>query len=495
MTLKNMVVAAGIFALAACAFMARDALAETVHMKDGRRFECQVVSDAGGQVVIKTVVAGFPARLTLVKADIERIDRTPLPKDFFSTKKDTDEPVDEPEDKPGEDDGDEDSSGSSGGVDEADLLTPPDVPEPKPDSVGRNAFLEIPLRGTYGEEINVEGVKHVLMYAAERDAIRHIVFRLDSGGGQLFTTVGIQDLMKEYEGRLRFHCIVDRAISASIWTMFACDTVHVSTGGTIGGAVAYSTRSFGNAEVDAKMNSILAADLTAMAEKKGHPSLLVEPMIRMEATVAAWLDRSGEIQIGKTLPRQVRSQDVLFEDTSKTVLTLTAEQAIGAGLAGRFDGPSDNLGNLIGLPDWTRYNDFGESTMKWAGKVYKDRAEQREGEINKLIERAVALSDSITRNAVEAVNFTPQTGNYARYRSGRFTRESRLEWQRDTDRAIGAWQRVQDSIDEMRETLAGAKELGIIRFLDGIDLGWKDYQERAGREIMDLRRGRSRTGI
>lgn len=118
-------------------------------------------------------------------------------------------------------------------------------------TAAENQYLEIPLCGIFGEpayridrrtgleltdNTSPEVIERTLEFAS-KNGIRHIVFRIDSPGGLLSTAEAIVEVMDKYDDDLEYHALVKTGLSASIWLIFACDTIHVSSDTVIGAAV------------------------------------------------------------------------------------------------------------------------------------------------------------------------------------------------------------------------------------------------------------------
>ena len=129
--------------LAISALVVTSAHADRIYLVDGRVFEGLVIRE-GQEVVADTVIANIRTRLTLKASDIDRIERAPVPDDFF------------------------------------DVPQAPDVRDVDDD--GQIQYLEIPIQGRLGEQVFARGVYDSLRHA-RRNKVRHIVFTIDSDGG------------------------------------------------------------------------------------------------------------------------------------------------------------------------------------------------------------------------------------------------------------------------------------------------------------------------
>lgn len=353
-----------------------------------------------------------------------------------------------------------------------------------------SAYLEIPLRGVFGEDIVFEGVQKTFDYA-KQTGVKHIVFTLDSPGGYVATAQQILDLMKANDDVFDYHVVVTRAISASIWVVFACDDIFVKDGATVGGAVAYTT-TLGNAQVDAKMCSIIAAEIRAAAEKKGHPAALIEPMVVKDAKVAAWKDEEGKVRFALEAPKNVPPEKVILVDTSETVLTLSANQALEVGLGRRLEGRggADDLGKALGIEGWKRLSDCGERNMADAAKAQKKKLD----DVKKTSDKMKSLSGLVTQSLNEAAESDPGRGTYAVERGGKLTPASRQEWATRTDRSVRALKSALEKINDWQSQQAKLKKL--LKTL-GVDLPTDDanveaLEGRVRRDIATLQANRNR---
>jgi len=219
--------------------------------------------------------------------------------------------------------------------------------------------LEVPLVGTFGEDIYPKSIAVALDWAAGH-GVSDIVFRLDSPGGEVWAAQRIVEIMDRHADQFRYHALVVRGISASIWPAFACATISMPPGSTLGGAVVYHVDS-GSAEVDMKMNSILSAELSARAERNGHDPAVVRAMMASEPELYAWRPRDTDDAWHLTDARE----DAYFEsnrreietiDTRTTVLTLTTNRAAWLGVALPADDPS-----LVALTRSIAFDEFDDA--------------------------------------------------------------------------------------------------------------------------------------
>lgn len=327
-------VAAGLAAAPACG--------DTVTMRDGTVHQGTIVENTPRAITLRTVIANIPTTLELPKSQV---------RDYSveeATRIDQRRPQAEPERRA--------------------------EPEAAPPAVmkrdGVPLVLEIPLVGTFGEDIYPKSVAVALDWAAEH-RVSDVVFRVNSPGGEVWAAQRIVEIMDRHADELRYHALVERGISASIWPVFACSTITMPPGATLGGAVVYSTAS-GSAEVDLKLNSILSAELSARAERNGHSGAVVRAMMLSSAELYAWRPRGTEDPWRLTDTRhdayfRAPEREIETIDTSASILTLTSDRAGWLGVATPAD--DGTLGALAASVSFDDYDDAGpfgtEASGEW----------------------------------------------------------------------------------------------------------------------------------
>ena len=257
--------------------------------------------------------------------------------------------------------------------------------------------MEIPLVGEFGTDILPISFRASLDYA-RRYKVEHIVLRLKSPGGQVWAARQIMQDIEAHRGEFRFHALVESAISASIWPTFACETIHMVPRGTMGGAVAFRVGSRGNVEVDAKMNSIYAAEIVSIAEALGHNGGVIRSMTLMPSELFAIHD-GDRVMLSSARPVD-RTQAFDVVDGPTTVLTLTTGDASKYGVARAMESSSlDELMKSVGV-DRMKTIDGGGLMERWSGQCEK-RRKLAEASAEKLIEAYELFED--TKDIDEAI--------------------------------------------------------------------------------------------
>ena len=331
----------------------------------------------------------------------------------------------------------------------------------------------VPITGVIGEESFNSGLERALKHAMQK-RIARVVLDIDTPGGLVDEASAMakaiaahREAMAKSGLKAEFIALVRNAISAGIWLALSCEQMFIVEGGVIGGAVAFSVdHTTGAAEVDAKMNSIYAAEVSALADRHGYPAAVVKAMMIMSEQCWAWTDAEGRWRVEAEKPRE-NADKAWKVDGAATVLTLRSGEAERLGMA-RVVGTPDAqaLGPALGLEGWKSAGDAGGDAMAWAkGQAEKDlaRAKKQVEEIRDLRQEISTINDTLLPRAFErANNAHPHNWRYTVFRdTGNFTPESRQDWVRRTDEALAAWEDVQngmrklDRLDKRHEQLTG----------------------------------------
>ncbi len=357
---------------------------------------------------------------------------------------------------------------------------------------GGGAYLEIPIEGVIGEQVFAEEIEKVLVWAARGSAAKHIVFRIKSPGGFVDEAKKIADVMEKYHHKFTYHAYVEQAISAAIFPAFSCDKIWMAGGGAFGGAVAYLPTKTGN-EVDAKMNSVLASQVASLAQKNGHSGIIAKAMIVMGEQAYAWIDEGKKPQIADALPAGISEASLIVKDTETTVLTLTEEQAVRAGIAGQAKGGPAGIGAALGMSVWQKASDYGENVVSRVKSNREKEEAAYQAAVKQNQERTAATILYIQQNINEAVSSDPGNFTYSYdILTGLYTPESALRWRRQTDMAIAAWRRVQSGALTLTTLEKEADKLGLEPVVHRLNL--LELVSRAAREIAMLVADRNRIG-
>lgn len=329
--------------------------ADIVTLKDGTVYEGKVIKENGAEVVMEVVISNIKATRSFPRYKVKSIEY----KEIEEPEQDKPEP--EPEKQTAEPEPETDEQSIESDADPDDDNDQPSTRERATPRAERTLFMQIPIEGTIGIQTNATGLKNALLQARRR-GVSHIVFTIDSPGGFLYDAIQSLEILKEFDDEFEYHALVEEgAISAASIYVAASDHIWVRPGARVGGAVAYSNdTTTGAAEVDAKLNSIWAADIAARAQTKGHPPEVFRAMA--EPAAELWVDAEGN-----AYPSRPSTSGAQQLDNTTTVLTIRADQMVKMGMAREFDADIEAMGDAMELDTWFELKTVGARAMKKSG--------------------------------------------------------------------------------------------------------------------------------
>ena len=392
---QNRLSAVRMLALAATMAITSVSLGDEVILRDGTVHKGTVVSRDRRSVVIDTEVHGISTRLTIDRRNVRSI------------------VMGESEEAP-------QAEAETPGTENS-IPSLPTISDKKEDERkvlkrdGYNLILEVPLKGTFGQDIYPLGISESLKYAKEV-GVTDVVFRINSGGGEVWCSSDMVEIMNEYRGEFKMHMLIESAISASIWPSFTCDTITMAPGSDFGGAVVYRMTT-GNPEVDKKMNSIYANKLSSAAEANGHLGILVPAMIVSDNSVYAYKDANGEWAFSNTTDGLPSNYETI--DGPDTILTLKHSQAKKYGLTYVLEeGRSlEEFCKVHGIEKWDNAGEYGTQIVEESVEDCKRVRDQLEATISGFYTELGQFNGArYVRTAGSALNgMNKYLGQYKRY--------------------------------------------------------------------------------
>src|SRR5262245_32943431 len=244
---------------------------DVIEMSDGRRFEGKVLSETPDEVTIDTKVGSTRVTIGLDPMKIKDRQKKALPAGFF------DPP---PAEEPGA--------------------------EPRTYKKGQAAYLEVPVIGQIGTHVRAEGIQRALTYA-RANGISHVVFYIDSAGGDTDEARQLYRNIKSGREGLELHGIIKKcqgaALAAAVW----CNTVHFLPGSVLGGEViapgskAKAAKKGSDEESDEETKEIfwsqLAYRVVSDTGKTGRGASVVRALLDPGESLCAYKDEKGDVQL------------------------------------------------------------------------------------------------------------------------------------------------------------------------------------------------------
>jgi len=238
-------------------------------------------------------------------------------------------------------------------------------------------FMDVPLEGTFGEDVSHDGVYNAMRAAVADPYIEHVVFTIDSSQGNLLG----EETFNEFIEDIVVHAIVKDATGPAIFPAFYSQNIFMVDDGQIGGLPLHRFVPQGSEEVIAKMVGIFSSQLASAASFNGHNPDIVRAMIDTTKELHYW-EEDGQVVVSNAAPRSMGDVENYFRvgsDFASDTIVLNAQQAIKLELARPIIG-YDALwvGDELGDEDWTRANRFGVVVEEF-GLLFTQLREAQEG--------------------------------------------------------------------------------------------------------------------
>jgi hypothetical protein len=343
-----------------------------------------------------------------------------------------------------------------------------------------NPYLEVPLEGRFGEEITARGLEEAFALA-ECAAAKHIVFTIDSRGGDQAAARDIYNLIAKYDRTFRFHAIVREATGVAVAPLVWCETILVRPGGRIGGAnLVVDEDRYPGIESGVVLRN-LALNAAEEAKRHGKSGELIQAMFDPGQAVNGWRDAAGRVQISRWTPNDVHSDDFILRHPPGSVLTLTDRQAIDLRFARAYEGDAAGLGRELGYTGWTAVGEVAKgapahATVAETAKASAATSDRRAFLIEQNRRRRTAAKASIERFLNLANEWHPKLGTYSTYQetwfwwgtygdgcgfdTGRLTPEARRKWKDRTDVTVAALSKARGGVLDMKRLEKEARTLG-----------------------------------
>lgn len=413
--------------------------ADVVTLKDGRKYEGKIISEDGERVRIDTLIGRARTGLGFPVADVESIEKAPLPAGFF-------------EPPPA-----------------AERVSDPTAFKP-----GQPLYLEVPVIGDIGKDVHADAVSDVLRYA-KRHRIDHIVFNIDSADGDPDEAVALYDVLKAQKGKLRMHVIARRCIGPALVIPVWASSLNILPGATLG-ILPPETRA---TDEEMEMSRAqLAYKVVSESERKGLGAEILRTMVDPDNTLCVWKDAEGTLAFDAVCPDGVPEESVIVQVGAGETLELTAELAKALGLKEFKGGPQD-LGEHLGIEGWAAESDYGVKTVAKVAaekqKAAKAKQASLDGKISKNLTRRQTTEDYISHCLKEAASWDPTKGSYQTYSShynwgwgwsspsaeNQYTIESQKKWKSRTDACMYYIQCAAKGLAQMKTLEADASKLGL----------------------------------
>jgi hypothetical protein len=322
-------------------------------------------------------------------------------------------------------------------------------PPPPPPPVVH--YLEIPIEGAVGfpgGDVTALGLRDALRWARGREWITHIVFTIDSTGGDTAEAARMGAVLDAFDDRFLYMAVVRRSIGPSLAVLLHCEQVFVCEPDdprVALSAVSERGEEPGGRRRRRDLEHDWVVELRRRGHRGGHDPLVVEALVQHDRALFASVGAEGEPLVAAARPTGKGSRRWRQVDGKKTVLALTARDAIDVGLARPLPAGVDGVGPALGVPGlWTSAGRYGAARMQRAAERLRRAEAKRVRTLTRAhthLDRIVALVEEVERASEAAARADPNTTRYPTQGGGvrMMTPRSQARWRKRSDEAIEAW--------------------------------------------------------
>jgi membrane-bound serine protease (ClpP class) len=189
--------------------------------------------------------------------------------------------------------------------------------------------------------------------AAETAGAEQVILDINTFGGRVDAAVEIRDALDACEIPTTAYVNM-RAISAGALICLATDEITMAPGSSIGAATPVGMGGAGEKlELGEKEKSYVRGEFRASAERNGHSPLLAEAMVDPDLEVFGIVKGERLEPVSPAEAEKLKKTDKKIEietiSAKGKLLTMTASEAIKAGLAGSTPASLDELIESLGL--------------------------------------------------------------------------------------------------------------------------------------------------
>ena len=418
---------------------ALSARADVVELNDGRRFEGKILLLTNERVLIDTKAADVRVKLGFPRQEVASVAEKELEPGFFEAPR-----------------------------------TPPRASDPKKFSEDATLYLEVPVIGEVGTHIHAAGIAPVLQYA-KAHGIGHLVFMVDSPGGDADEGVALYRLMRRYHKEIDCHAIVRQCRGAALGLVLWCDTIHLLPGGIVSGLEKLPTKAASKEapEDEAVLRAMIANRVVSETGKSGFRAAIIRALFDNSEPLVVWRGPEG-IEYGPAAPQGTPGNSIIIDAKPGQFLELTQAQFQALGMP-PFQGEAKDLGAHLKLDGWTLESDYGPKTVTRVA-VEKEKSKQAaqkvaEAKIEKNVARRQETNDYIEYCLQQAAKWDPRQGEYEKYSQHwgwgwggtavEWTEDSQKRWKTRTDGAIHHIKEALKGIRSVKKLDAEAVKLGL----------------------------------
>jgi membrane-bound serine protease (ClpP class) len=314
-------------------------------------------------------------------------------------------------------------------------------------------YCAIPLTGEIGAEVTADDLQASLA-EARRGGAQYVILVIDSPGGSVAEKSKILSVLADNRD-LKFVAYVRRAISAAAVIAIACQEITMAPDASIGATVVFKVGPDGTPKnIEAKFASVVRAQERAVAEMGHHSDLWIRGMSEMDLELYV-INDDGHPRLCQG-PAPADAANVTVVKKKGQILTMTAREALAAGLSEATLPDLVGLRDVLGLKAWYNAGDSAGQLMASRTRLHAQDSADRQDRINNL-KPELADIDARLKATTERANAAEAEIQNLRTRFNAEVAQIDADYQRDMQAAksrggIAPFQTKQAARERLLET-------------------------------------------
>jgi membrane-bound serine protease (ClpP class) len=225
-----------------------------------------------------------------------------------------------------------------------------------------------------------------------------VILQIDSPGGDVEEKSKIVRVMADNRD-LKFVAHVRQAISAAAIVAMGCPHIVMAPGASIGATVVFRVGPNGTPQnIEEKWESAIRAEERGVAAMGGHSDLWIRGMSEMDLELHVVTGDDGRPRVCEG----PAPEGATVLKKKGQILTVTAAEALAAGLSEATVRDVSEIRELLGVPKWHNAGDAAASLMASRAKVQSQETAARNDRIKQLKGDLAEIDGKLQRAADEA---------------------------------------------------------------------------------------------
>jgi membrane-bound serine protease (ClpP class) len=258
-------------------------------------------------------------------------------------------------------------------------------------------YCVIPIKGMIGNEVTAAAFQAALD-EARRAGAEYVILQIDSPGGDVGEKSKILRVLADNRD-LKFVAHVRRAISAAAIIAIGCPHIVMAPGASIGATVVFRVGPNGTPQnIEEKWESAIRAEERGVAAMGGHSDLWIRGMSEMDLELHVVTGDDGRPRVCEG----PAPEGATVLKKKGQILTVTAAEALAAGLSEATVRDVSEIRELLGVAKWHDAGDAAASLMASRTRVQSQETAARNDRVRQLKGDLAEIDAKLQRAADEA---------------------------------------------------------------------------------------------